>query len=96
MSIKKTSTTEIIKELGLPEGSKCLGYVVHLPNEDEFLAYCKETHEMTQRAFSKTPNGAKVYKVYKKALRDAKGCNQKAETYLLFDIGSQLIVAPVE
>lgn len=96
MGAKETPIATVIEELGLPEGTQYLGYVVHLPNEDEFLAYSKASAGMVQRAFAKSPAGAKVYKSYKKAVRDAKGCKQHAEPYLLFDLGDEYIVHPVE
>lgn len=96
VSAKETPIATVIEELGLPEGTQYLGYVVHLPNEDEFLAYSKASAGMVQRAFAKSPAGAKVYKSYKKAVRDAKGCKQHAEPYLLFDLGDQYVVHPVE
>lgn len=95
MAVKETKIADVIKALGLPAESKFLGYVVHLPNEDEFLAYSKESAGIVQRAFAKTPHGAKIYSSYKKALRDSKGCSQVADPHLLFDVGNQYYVAPV-
>ena len=96
MTLSETAVSEVIRELGLPENTKYLGYVVHLPQKDEFLAYTKETRVITERVFSKTPDAAKVYTSYDIALREAKACNQHAEPWLLFDVGNQYYVAPVE
>ncbi len=96
MNVRERPVDEIIKELGLPAETKYLGYVVYLPNEDEFLRFIKETSSTIKRGFVKTPSGAKVYQSYKKALRDAGRCKQKAEPNLLFDIGDHLAAVPVD
>ena len=96
MTVRERSVEEVIEELGLPPETKYLGYVVYLPNEDEFLGFIKETSRAIKRGFVKTPSGAKVYQSYKKALRDAGRCKQKAEPNLLFDIGDHLAAVPVD
>ncbi|BES73844.1 hypothetical protein RE428_48620 (plasmid) [Marinobacter nanhaiticus D15-8W] len=96
MTVEKRPVEEVIKELGLPPESKFLGYVIHLPNEDEFLGFIKETSAAVKRGFVKTPQAAKVYHSYKRALRDAGKCKQKAEPNLLFDIGTQFAAVPVD
>lgn len=96
MALKKTKITDVIQELGLPESSVFCGYVVHLPVEDEFLAVVRESAAMIQRGFSKTPETAKLYQNYKKALKDAKHCKQETMVCLLFDVENQFIVAPIE
>jgi hypothetical protein len=96
MSVHERPVDEVIKELGLPAETKYLGYVVYLPKENDFLGFIKETSSAIKRGFVKTPSGAKVYQSYKKALRDAGRCKQKAEPNLLFDIGDQLAAVPVD
>lgn len=96
MAIEKVSITEVMERLGIPSGSKYLGYVVHLPIEDEFLAFYLSKNNSIQKGFSKSPESALKYKNYKKALRHAKSCNKKAEVWLSFDIGRQIIVSPVD
>ncbi|WP_372995630.1 hypothetical protein [Marinobacter sp.] len=96
MAVSERPIEEVIAELGLPPESKFMGYVVHLPNEDEFLAFLKETSTAIKRGFVKSPSGAKVYQSYKRALRDAGKCKQKAEPNLLFDIGNHLAAVPVD
>jgi len=96
MNVRERPVDEVIKELGLPAETKFLGYVVHLPNEDEFLGFIKETSSTIKRGFVKTPSGAKVYQSHKKALRDAGRCKQQAELNLLFDIGDHLAAVPFD
>lgn len=93
--VTERPTQEVIEELGLPTGSEFLGYVIYLPIEDEFLAFLKETSAVVKRGFVKTPEAAKRYHSYKRALRDAGKCKQKAEPNLLFDIGTQYAAVPV-
>lgn len=95
MVLRKLLTKELIKELGLPENSMFLGYIVHLPNEDEFLAEFISTEVIEKRLFVKTPKLAKVYNDHRNAIRDSKKCKQKAEVCLLFDVGRQFIVIPM-
>ena len=96
MAIERISITEVMEKLGIPSGSKYLGYVVHLPMEDEFLAFYASKNNTIQKGFSKSPESALKYKKYKKALRHAKSCNKKAEVWLSFDTGGQIIISPVE
>ena len=96
MAVHERPVSEVIQKLGLPADSKFLGYVIHLPNEDEFLGSIKETSRVIKRAFVDNPRSAKVYQSYKRALRDAAKCRQKAEPNLLFDIGEQLAAVPVD
>jgi hypothetical protein len=96
VAIKKTKITDVLQELGLPESSVFCGYVVHLPEEDEFLAVVRESAAMIHRGFSKTPETAKIYQDYKKALKEAKHCKQETIVCLLFDVENQFIIAPIE
>lgn len=90
-----TPIVEAIQQLGLPEGSQFLGYVVHLPDSDEFLASFEDTPEVTKRSFSQSPLLAKRYGDYHQALGESQACKQHAEPWLLFDTGDQLVVTPV-
>lgn len=96
MSVRERLVDEVIQELGLPAGTKFLGYVIYLPDEDEFLGFIKETSTKIQRGFVKAPGGAKVYEFYRRALRDSGRCKQKAEPNLLFDLGDHLAAVPVD
>lgn len=91
--MEQVPIAEIKKKLGLPASAEYLGYVVHLPDSDEFLMLAKKGQGISQRAFAKTPQLARLYADYHQALRDANGCKQKAEVGVLFDIGDQLFYA---
>ncbi len=95
MAIKEVPIAETIKELGLPNDSKFLGYVVHLPAEEEFLSKIIESKECIQKVFAKTPELAIVYSDHKKAIKDSKKCKQETLVCLLFDIGDQLIIIDI-
>lgn len=92
MEYEQINVSEFIKEHGLPESSKLLGYAIHLPNEDEFLAHIEHSSSITKRAFTQSPQHAKIYQNHKKAIRDARSCKQEAIVCLIFDIGNQYAV----
>lgn len=84
---------EIIKAFKLPKKSKFMGFVVHLPDSDEFLAFSEEKDgDMELRAFSKTPDHAHIFKDYEKALSESKSCSQWAIVCILIDMKKQWIV----
>jgi hypothetical protein len=87
---------DAIKNLGLPSNSKFLGYVVHLPDQDEFLAFSEENELLERSVFSQTPELAKIYDDYHSALKDSSACKYKAEPWLLFDSDNKLIIAPID
>jgi len=87
--------SEIKAQIGIPESSQFLGYVVHVPSTDEFLAEAKEGGGVSFRAFVKGPELAQRYSEYDHAHRRAGESKKPAEVGLLFDTGSQFIYAPV-
>lgn len=95
MAINEVNIEVAIQELGLPAGSKFCGYIVHLPNEDEFIAEIKDSAAVTKRIFCKIPDIAKRYQDHKKAIKDAEGCKQQTEICLLFDVKNQYAVVPM-
>lgn len=92
----KEFSNDALKKRGLPNNSKFIGYVVHLPNSDEFLALYQVTTSHIQRAFSKSPEHALKYKNLKKAIKHAQLVNQRAEVWLAFDTGKHITISPIE
>lgn len=88
----KYTIAELHEKYGLPENAVFCGYVIHLPESDEFLAELIINSSFTQRLFSKTPEMAKVFQTYKKAEKAGKHCKQRCNVGLLFDIGDQYYV----
>jgi len=95
MALKEIAISEAIKELGLPENAEFKGYVVHLPNEEEFLVEIEGTRDFVKRLFTVDPTMAKVYTDHRKATKDSKKCKQETMVCLLFDIGPHLVVVPM-
>ena len=58
-TLRDVSIDEIIKEAGLPPDTKWLGYAVHLPDSDEFIAKVKNTKNGIVRVYSKSPIDAR-------------------------------------
>ena len=75
------------------EDSKFLGYVVHLPHSDEFLAMSEEDEISEQRMWAKIPGMAIIYNNKKAAKKEAKSYGKGALVVKLFDAGDQYIVA---
>lgn len=68
----KSSIEEIIKELKLPSDTKALGYVIHLPEKDEFVANIKDTDDIFSVAYARLPEHAEVYDEPELAIEVAK------------------------
>ena len=68
----KATIEEIIKGLDLPADSKAIGYVIHLPEKDEFVANIKDTAEIFSVAYTGRPELAERYETPEKAIFDAK------------------------
>lgn len=92
---RTTPISAVLKEIGLPPETLFIGYVVHLPNNDEFLAFHHEEEYIEHRAFCKTPDLALVYSDYHEAVKAANGCKQKTLVCILFDTGPVLYVQPI-
>lgn len=80
--------------MGFPESCRFVGYVVHLPDSDEFLAGASEPHPgAALYQYAATPGLATVYPNFRAALKVADGI-QKHRTVVayLFDHGTQWLV----
>lgn len=69
---QETSLEEIIKELGLPQETEAKGYVIHLPEKDEFVAKIDDNDLTFSVAYAKIPELAMVYDEPQLAIADAK------------------------
>jgi hypothetical protein len=90
---KHIPVSEALADLGLPPDSKFVGYVVHNPEKDDFLASLDEQGDVIKRAYIGTPEGALVFDDYAEACRVADGIQKRTIIGTLFDVGSQLVVA---
>lgn len=91
--IKDVYIRQVIKDLGLPSETKFVGYVVHLPDSDEFLAMIEENEYLENRAWSKIPDLAKRYKSLDKARKEARRYGKGANACILLDAGEQYVLA---
>jgi hypothetical protein len=94
MPIKKP-VAEVVKELGLPEGTEFVGYVIRNPAKgDEYLHDYKISKSgMIGMLWSQHPDTAKVFKKREKAKKTIKAL-EKEELILgwLFDLGDRWFV----
>ena len=76
----------------LPQGTKFVGHVVHLPETDEFLARYTENEIGVGYVWSKTIVQAKEFSKLKNAIKIATGHSNAATPCYLFDTGPQLFI----
>lgn len=90
---REISVKDLISELGLPTDSKYMGYVIHNPDQDDYLATINEQQGQTLRAYVKSPETALVFDDYAEVCRIADGIAKKTKIGVLFDVGNHLFVA---
>jgi len=84
----------IIEELeGIPKNTKFVGYVINLPETEEFLSsVIHKKNEITLYQWAKTPELAIKFRIREKAMKViTKYDKNKATLCLLLDLGKQLI-----
>jgi len=91
---KKEEIQKLINEYRLPNKSVFKGYVIHLFESDEFLHSIQRIRNtITNRGFSKSPEYAKVFSNYEKALHEKLSYTKHdSNICLLFDIGNQFVI----
>lgn len=94
--MKSDVIQNLFEELELPSTAKFKGYVIHLPEEDEFLHSIEETNVKTVKRFCKSPEHAKLYKRAKTASQEASKCTQSTEICYLIESEDKLLVTPVD
>jgi hypothetical protein len=62
--LQQLTIEEVIKELGLPESAKFLGYAIHRPDTDEYVALAIENEYESRWAWSKVVKFAALYEDY--------------------------------
>lgn len=83
---------DLKKELNLPKEAQFLGYVVHLPDTDEFLHNLIENDMGVMKTIAKLPDMAMIFDDIELAIKATNEFNYKARVCLLFDVGSQYLV----
>ncbi|WP_081556800.1 hypothetical protein [Chromobacterium haemolyticum] len=90
---REIPVADLIQELGLPPDSKYMGYVIHNPDQDDYLATIEERSDQTFRAYVRSQETALRFMDYAEACRVAEGITKKTQVGVLFDVGNQLYVA---
>lgn len=88
------ASPETVREsMGFPASVKFAGYVVHLPDREEFLAGASERQGVVMYQYAGHPDLAKVFSDYRAAAKLAEAI-QKHRTVVayLFDDGKQWLV----
>ncbi|WP_026470376.1 hypothetical protein [Alkanindiges illinoisensis] len=93
--LRPRNLKDTIKELGLPDNTSFNGYVVHLPEPDEFLAKFEENNMMIKRAYARTPILAKKFDDVEEAIKIVNDLDYHAQVCVLLETDSQLIIEGV-
>lgn len=80
---KPTSTDEIKRQMGLSEDCSFLGYVIHLPESDEFLAKFEDDEYSTMKLWGAIPHLAIRYHDFHEAVKVLKAVSQPGRQTLL-------------
>jgi hypothetical protein len=93
MLLDKQRVKKVREELGLTDDTKFCGFVIHIPENDEFIGKIQETPLTKIIGYVPIPDDAIKYRRYDKAVKAAKKCN-KYRTVIgyLFDFGNQHFV----
>ena len=96
MTIKQRSHEEILKTLNLPDNSIFLGYVINLPEQDEYLFTELSNDDSVFREYSRSPMLAKIYDDYHEALKSSNDVPKESIVCLLIETEDSFAVAPIE
>ena len=80
---KPTSIVEIKRQMGLSEDCSFLGYVIHLPKTDEFLAKFEDDEYSTSKIWAAIPHLAIRYHDFHEAVEVLKAVSQPGRQTLL-------------
>lgn len=94
LGLKERSLADIKKQLSLPDDAEFLGYGVHLPEPDEFLAKFDDDGYATRKVWAKDPQLAIQYEGFADAHEVSRKCVGSIVVGM-FDIGDQIFVAGV-
>lgn len=94
--ISSETLNALLRELELPDTTKFSGYVIYLPDEEEFLHSIVEAQDKTVRKFCDSPEHAKTYNTKLSASKDAEKCKQRTDICYLLELDNQLMITPVD
>lgn len=92
--MKEPSIYEIKQQSGLPVDAKFIGWLIHLPDTDEYLANFKSDDDYALKAWAMSPEQAKTFKTFKKASKLLPELELQGRAVVVpgFDLGRQIIV----
>jgi len=77
----------------LPEDAQALGYIIHLPDQDEFVSTIEDNDSIFSVGYAKLPELAKVYDQPDQAITDAKKIKKhKLLVCVLFESSKQYFI----
>lgn len=86
----QSSIEDVKQALKLPDDAQALGYVIHLPDQDEFVATLEDNEMIFSVSYAKLPEMAKVYDEPDLAIADAKKITKhKLLVCVLFESSSK-------
>lgn len=93
LGLVRRDLDEVRQELDLPPSAPFLGYVVHIPTRDEFLAEFKDSSIAVSRHWTKNPGMAQRFEHF----ADAHGLARENHEVVvgLFETKTQFVVAEV-
>ncbi|MDC7716589.1 hypothetical protein PQU95_05105 [Vogesella sp. DC21W] len=94
LGLNQRTLVDIKKEYGLPATAEFLGYGVHLPVPDEFLAMFEDTAVATKKAWCKNPQAALTMDSFADAYETSRKCRDSTVVGI-FDLGDQIYVAQI-
>lgn len=80
---KPVSTKDLRQKLGLSENSSFLGYVIHLPESDEFLADFQDDDFLTLKKWAAIPDLALRYDDFHEAVKVLKAISTSTRETVL-------------
>jgi hypothetical protein len=93
MILDKQRVRNVKEYLGLTDAAKFCGFVIHIPENDEFIARIEDNGFVKFIGYSPIPDFALKYKHYDKAVKSSKKCDKyKTIIGYLFDCGEQHFV----
>jgi hypothetical protein len=94
MSLNKEKIKNIREMFNIPNSAKFCGFVIHIPENDEFIATIEDNNFVKIIGYSATPDFAIKYRRYDKAITASKRCDKyKTIIGYLFDLGERYFVA---
>lgn len=90
--MNKQELDEFMADNSLPASTKILGYIVCLPESNEFLHKSRSSKNEDLHVWAQTPEMAKIYKTLGQAKKVAQGHTKGAVAATMLDTGNDYAV----